>query len=230
MYNIIQLVVGLFLTINLLKSYSLLNYYDQSVVKSNIIWVILMEYSFVFYLINFLLYKNEKNKVSVLLGLFIALPTFLTLFKIGNRGIAMPALFGYLYMYLTSKEFKVRIKEIKTILIATIGLLLMIGFSQFIRTNRGSDSSNYAFSLDMIRDFFDIKVLLFQDYTVPGNGLMYCIDQNIIDPIFVCKSNIGNGLFFLNHSTIAQDISDRINTGEVFGVGGFLPVEGFYLC
>ena len=36
--------------------------------------------------------------------------------------------------------------------------------------------------------------------------------------------------FFLDYPTIALDISGRINTGMVFGVGGFLPVEGYYLC
>ena len=228
-YNIIQIIVALILFYNLTKYYSLLNYHDQVVVKSNLIWVILLEYSFVFFLIDFFLYKKERKLIPVLCGLFIAIPTCLTLFKIGNRGIAMPALCGYLYLILINKNFKISIKQIKTTFIAFLCILPIIMFSQFIRSNRGSSSTSYNFSLNMIEDFFDIKVLLFQDYTIPGNSLMYCIDKNIIDPIFVCLSNIGNCIFFYYYPTIAIDISDRINTGEVFGVGGFLPVEGFYL-
>lgn len=229
-YNIIQVLIGIYLSYNLLVNYSSLNYFDQLAVKSNIIWVLLLEYSFVFLLIDFWLYADNKIIKPLLLGLLIFIPAFITLFKIGNRGIAMPALLGYMYIYLRTKKIKLSIKYLKNITIASFAILIIIGFSQFVRVNRGHDSSKHEFSLDMIGDFFDLSVILFQDYTVPGNSLMYSIQKNIIDPSFVIESNIGNGIFFLDYPTIALDISKRINTGEVFGVGGFFPIEGFYLC
>lgn len=229
-YNLIQICVAAFLFYSLLRSFGSLNYRDQGVVKSNIIWAILLEYSFVFYLIDFLLYKRERRCIPLLLGVLIAIPAFVTLFKIGNRGVAMPALCGYVCMLLTAKNFKISIRQIRTIVMALFCMVAIIGFSQFVRTNRGTESNAHEFSLSMIEDFFDIKVLLFQDFTVPGNSLMYCIEHNIVNPVFVFLSNCGNSIFFLDYPTIALDISGRINTGVVFGVGGFLPVEGYYLC
>lgn len=234
-YNIIQFLVGFYLWYYLLINYSQLSYYNQQIVKTNTIWCIALEYSFVFSFINYLVYKDKGNTAkqkffSIGLGLMLILPSIITQLKIGSRGIAMPAIIGILYTIVEKKDIKISLFQLKKLFIPLLIILLIIASSQFVRNNRGDKVDNFSFSLIDVWSFFDVSVFLFQDYTVPGNSLMYCMENRIIDPLFVCKSNIGNGLFFLDAPTIAEQISDFIADGENFGVGGFIPVEGYYFA
>lgn len=232
LYNVIQFVVGFYLWYYLMINYPQLSYHNQNIVKTNTIWCIALEYSFVFSFINYIIYKDKENTaiqkiISIGLGLILILPSIITQIKIGSRGIAMPAIIGILYAVVEKKNIKISIFQLKKLVVPLLVILLIITSSQFVRNNRGEHVDTFSFSLLDVWSFFDISVFLFQDYTVPGNSLMYCMENRIIDPLFVCRSNIGNGLFFLNYPTIAEQISSFIADGEDFGVGGFIPVEGY---
>ena len=94
--------------------------------------------------------------------------------------------------------------------------MAIIGVSQFVRSNRGTVIEKYHFSFNQIFDFFDLKTFIYQDYTIPGNSLMYCMERNLVDPEVVIRSFIGNAIFVLDYPSVAEYLSKNY-----FDKGGF---------
>lgn len=232
-YNLIQLTIIFYLWFKLLKNIGQMSYYNQSVVKSNIIWYLLLEFVFVFVMIDIFYFIDKKHTIfsrCVILfqGVLILMALMITCINIGNRGIFLPPILGILYLVLEKYDIRINFKSLKKWIKPIIVVIVIVSLSQLVRINRGSFSSAYSLSAKEIFSFFGLDSIMFQDYTYPGNSLIYCIANDLIEPLTVIKSNIGNGIFFLNYDSIAGYLSSNyIAVGEWFGIGGFLPVEAY---
>lgn len=233
-YIIISILVLAYLTIQLVNKYSLLNYGNQSLVKGNIVWYLLLEYVSVFFVIDLFFFFDKRNiKINrwilLIIGCLQLLVLVVTSSKIGNRGILIPGLMGFLFIVIDRMDFTIKLqpKQLKKVGKIVVGGLLIIGFSQFIRTNRGYDTFTNTISLKALFSFFKLDTILFQDYTYPGNGLMFVMQNHLINPKFVAISNFCNTIFFLNYETVAGYISRIIAPNMWFGIGGYIGTESF---
>ena len=56
--------------------------------------------------------------------------------------------------------------------------------------------------------------------------LIYAIQEKILNPIEVIMSNLGNGIFILNHDLLSSYIvKEYLLLEQEFGLGNFLPLE-----
>lgn len=207
-----------------------MSYQNQSVVKSNILWFIALEYVFVFVLIDFFLMQRSQKKMAYIIMMSsVLIPAIMTCIRIGNRGILLASVIGILYVSLEYYDIKIGLKDLKKFIKPSLIIVVIIMASQFVRYNRGN-TEGIGLESSMITDLFKIRTIVFQDYTYPGNSLMYLMSKDMINTGFVFKSNVKNFVFFLDEPTIAEYLSiNYIAPGEWFGIGGFLPTEAYLL-
>ncbi|MCK9467748.1 MAG: oligosaccharide repeat unit polymerase, partial [Candidatus Absconditabacterales bacterium] len=232
-YIATSIALVLFLFINLCLKYDQLSYFNQVAVKGNIIWLFSLQVSFYFIANNFILFFksgiSSKNAViNSVMAIALLSVVSITLFKIGNRGIAFPFLLAGSTVFIQ----KNRLLNLKKLFLIVSIIFLIIGFSQFLRSNRGNakELSQTKFEMAMILDFFSFRSILFQDYTSCASSLMYTIENQIIDPYFYLLSTLGNSIFFLNYPSIPQFISRKVFPDGGFGIGGLIFNDGFVLA
>ncbi len=228
LYYFIHIVLSVYLCALYIINSKYMSYESQSVVKSNIIWFILLEYVFVFVYIDIFIYKRlNNNSCLLILPLTMLIPSILTCLKIGNRAIFFGSMLGILYIVLEKMNVMVRVGQLKRVIKPLLLVVFIILGSQVVRYNRGG-FQEFRLSTNMVTDLLNLRILLFQDYTYPGNSLMYLLKENVVEPSFVLISNFNNSLFFLDGPTIASHLSnDYIAPGQWFGIGGFIVTEAY---
>lgn len=170
---------------------------------------------------------NTYNNIIIILTSVLSILFVLFSVRRSSRGELMTMIISLVFIYFHLKERKLNFKLI--IKGCTIVLLFVI-ISQFLRLNRGGVREVYNFNLDEIFSFFDLNVFLDQDYSVPGYTLFYAIDNGVINPLRVIMSNIGNGIFFLDYSTLSGFISRAVVPEGGFGLAGYILYEGYSFC
>lgn len=177
----------------------------------------------------YLIEKRKKNNTltyNLILILTLVLMIIFILYSIksSSRGSLITFSMAIIYLYLEMTNKKIDIK----LILKFCGLLIIIIFlSQFMRLNRGGIIKSYSFEINDILSFFNFDILLTQDYSNPGYTLLYAIQYNMINPIRVICSNIGNGIFFLSYPGISNYVSRILFPDGSLNMGGFILFEGY---
>lgn len=206
----------LFIAIYLLRNWVMLSYRNQGSFMFQFL-------ASLFGIIAYVLFFNERShaasRILKILAFVIVAISLLYAFWAGERGAVLIYFIGLGYVFL-EKNYK-KIRKIKPGMIVAMLLMffVLIYVSQIVRVSRGF-AGQIILDPRIIIDFFRPEVLLFQDYSVPGYELMYCIDHNVVRPDWVFGSFIGNGIFIFDYPSLGLQI-------PLPGFANFNYIEGY---
>lgn len=238
LYFTVIIVYEMLMLAFLLKNYSTLSYYTQYILKRNTFWFYLFDINGIVLLsifCGFLIEKNKLIRVFYLSIFVISLSIFIvTSMRAGQRiefFNTLLAFTSFLWIYflkgLHNKKEKLRI-----LLFLFFLIFIFIGFSQGVRTLRGS-TINIINLIDILKrprtflTFFSFESLVFQDWLVPSLTLVTSMKYEIISPSLVLESNLKVFIPFILHPSLGGILSRIIDPTGWTGYGYYILTEGY---
>lgn len=231
-FNIIIIFILLFF---LIKYYNQLSYYNQSVLKSNKIWFYLFSASgiFIFAIITKIFtIKNKFNKyIYEAILIFLTLVVIITALKAGQRIQLFKITLSFIIYISIKYDLKIKLRNTFKVSKLVIPAMVFVVFSQLIRSSRGNviSISDGILNIESLKELFDFKTLIFQDYLVPSLTLITSMNYKIIFPIEVIKSNFINATIIGDYPTLGAILARIIDPSGWGGYGYYILTEGYNL-
>lgn len=216
----------------IIKNFKELDYTTQYILKENKLWFYIFDFQWLLSFILIVKFKNsnkkfEKNIILLLLA-FILLIFLTTSIKAGQRLGLVKFLICIICFYIIKKPFSLTLKNITKF--SAISFTILV-FLSIIRYTRGKNLNSINQIIETLGEinFFSFENLIFQDWAIPLMSLSTSIAKELINPLFILKTEILTLIPFIERRSLGEWISRLIDPYGITGYGYSVITESYNL-